>query len=153
MKNNNKKKKGGADIGKQIAKFLNKFSLEAWYFTVVFFCVVLLISLVVWRDSFYVTTPSDKVLNEFDSTKENFEQMKLEATEAVEVLKGRISRYETVVDFGETRDLFMMTDEDGEEVKNQIQPVEEKEQVEETIQEASSPEGGAADDGSPGIVQ
>jgi len=78
MKNNNKKK-GGTDVGKQIAKFLGKLHLEAWYFTIIFFCVVLLISLVVWRDSFYVTEPSNDVLVNFNNTKEDFEQMKLEA--------------------------------------------------------------------------
>jgi len=105
MKKQNKKAK--KDIGKEISKFFAGINLESWYFTIFFFCVIFIVSLVVWRDSFYKVAPSENVLLISNSGKENFDQMKVEAREVVEILKERISKYEAVLDFGETRELFV----------------------------------------------
>ncbi len=161
MKDENKKKenRNKKDIKKEIVRIFSGFRLETWYFTIIFFLIVLAISLVVWRDSFYKVEPSQKVIDVFNSTQEDFEKMKFEATEAVEILNGRISRYEEVVDFSEMRELFMELNEDGSpktEPQGESQgnletaSTEEKSEVDQGV---ISPEGLPVDGDEPGVIQ
>ena len=158
-----KKKIKKSETSRKVAKFFSGLRLESWYFTIVFFCVIFIASLVVWKESFYETKPSEKVLIVFNSTEENFEQMKTEAMEAVEVLKGRISRYETVTDFSGTRELFVKIGEEGEGSqgelsvdKNENSTNIQVEQTEGKIETENQIDGGevfSGDENSPGVVQ
>jgi hypothetical protein len=118
-----KQKKDIKDILKKIAKKCPRFTLNTWYFTVIFFLTAFSASMWVWWSCYYSPTPSSNVLISFEAKKEDFDSMKKKTQMAIELLQGKRDKYNNVPDLSQQRELFEVRVEVEEIVPEALEPI------------------------------
>lgn len=138
-------------IERKLKKFLgaigSSISSHTWYFTVLFFIIVLLVSVWVWWNCFQDPVPSSEVVLRVEQSKENYTEMKSRTEEVITTLQENRDRFENSPDFKDQRELFWEIDDedplssvggqveiDGEDNAEQPTEDEDKEDSEKTIQ-------------------
>lgn len=126
-----KKKKNILKLVKRtVACFLRFFGTKTWFFTILFFFLILAVSVFVWWQCVYRPSPSTIVLEKLERERENFDDMGKEAANAITLLQKYRENYNNAPEFDEQRELFINL-LDGEVIKEMTGETEivEEEQV------------------------
>lgn len=122
--------------------FFRFLGTKTWFFTVLFFFLILTMSVLVWWQCVYHPYPSTVVLEKLEREKENFDGMRKETADAITLLQNYRENYNNAPEFEGQRELFInLLDEEiikaaeekeGEENGDDAEKESEGNEIEET---------------------
>lgn len=102
-------------------KFFGKITIlrkKTWFFTIVFFFILLGFSLQVWWNCILHPTPSEQSVLDIEKEQKEFETKKIKVEQVIEKIKERNLKFQTAVEHQIDRKIF----KSGEEIFQEMNP-------------------------------
>lgn len=122
-------KKSLKKVRKVFATIGSKINLNTWYFTILFFICILVISVFVWWQCFQNPLPSSKVLLKIEQEKVNYREMKASTEQVITTLQDSREKFENPPFFGNQRELFLEIDLENIDENSLIVPKKDSELI------------------------
>lgn len=112
-------------IKKVFASIGSKINLNTWYFTILFFICILVVSVFVWWQCLQDPFPSNSVLMKIEQGKVNYRDMKTSTEVVIKTLQESKEKFENPPFFGNQRELFLEIDLESLEEVPVVIPIKE----------------------------